>query len=128
MTAHALHVLSIAALSALLAAAPRGQAPDTGAIAGHVKLTSRIRGRALPSTAYPARAVGAHAPTSVPEIRNVVYLKNAAFRGAPTPTRAELRQEHETFLPHVLAITPGSTVPTWTNQVGFSAVWAQRWW
>jgi plastocyanin len=105
------YVLSIASLLAFLAAAPRGQAPDTGAIAGHVKLTPRIKGRALPSTAYPARAVGAHDPTSVPEIRNVVvYLKNAAFRGAPPPTRAELRQEHETFLPHVLAITRGSTV------------------
>jgi plastocyanin len=92
-------------------AAPRGQAPDVGSIAGHVTLTSRIKGRALPSTAYPTRAVGAHDPSSVPEITNVVvYLKNVAFRGALTPTRAELRQEHETFLPHVLAITRGSTV------------------
>src|SRR3981189_461899 len=104
-------VLSIASLLAVLVAALGGQVPDTGSIAGHVKLTPRIKGRALPSTAYPTRAVGAHDPTSVPEIKNVVLsVKNAAFRGALPPTRAELRQEHETFLPHVLAITRGSTV------------------
>ena len=104
-------VLSIASLLAVFIASPRGQAPDTGAIAGHVKLTSRIKGRALPSTAYPARAVGAHDPTSVPEIRNVVvYLKDAAVRGPLPATNGVLRQEHETFVPHVLPITRGSTV------------------
>lgn len=103
-------VLVIAALLTLVAT-PRGQGPDTGTITGRVTLTPRIKGRALPSTAYPTRAVGAHDPTSVPEIRNVVvYLKDAAFRGPLPVTRAELRQEHETFLPHVLAITRGSTV------------------
>ncbi len=105
-------VLSIASLLAGLSSPrPRGQAPDTGSIAGHVKLTPRIKGAALPSTAYPTRAVGAHDPTPLPEIRNVVvYLKDVAFRGALPPTTAELRQEHETFVPHVLAITRGSTV------------------
>jgi plastocyanin len=98
-------------LYAGLAITPPGQGQDTGVIAGHVKLTPRIKGRALASTAYPTRAVGEHDPTAVPEIRNVVvYLKDAALRGALPVTRAELRQEHETFLPHVLAITRGSTV------------------
>jgi hypothetical protein len=101
----------IAALLAAYAASPHGQGTDTGAITGHVKLTPRIKGRSLPSTAYPTRTVGAHDPTSVPEIRNVVvYLKDATFRGTLPVTRGELRQEHETFLPHVLAITRGSTV------------------
>jgi plastocyanin len=104
-------VLTIASLVLVAFAAPQGQGPETGLITGHVKLTSRIKGRALPSTAYPTRAVGAHDPTAVPEIRNVVvYLKDVAFRGALPVTRTELRQEHETFLPHVLAITRGSTV------------------
>jgi plastocyanin len=105
------YVLSLVALLAISVAAPRGQTPVTGTIAGHVKLTPRIKGRALPSTAYPTRVVSAHDPTSLPEIKNVVvYVKNAAFRGALPPIRAELRQEHETFQPHVLAITRGSTV------------------
>jgi plastocyanin len=104
--------LSLASLlAALVVAAPGGQAPDTGSIFGRVTLTTRIKGRALPSTAYPTRAVGVHDPTAVSEIRNVVvYLKDVAFRGALPPTNAKLRQEHETFLPHVLAITRGSTV------------------
>src|SRR3954466_5031554 len=98
-------------VAALLVAAPRGQAPDTGTTNGHVTLTPKIKGRPLPSTAYPTRAVGAHDPTAAPEIRNVVvYLKDVAFRGTLPPVKAELRQEHETFVPHVLAITRGSSV------------------
>jgi plastocyanin len=104
-------VLSIASLLAVFAAAPGGQVPNTGSIAGHVRLTPRIKGRALASTAYPTRAVGAYDPPALPEIQNVVvYLKDVAFRG-PLPTaKAELRQEHETFIPHVLAITKGSAI------------------
>ena len=94
-----------------LFATPGGQAPEAGGITGHVTLTAKIKGRALPSTAYPTRSVGAHDPTAAPEIRNViVYLKDVAFRGTLPAAKAELRQEHETFLPHVLAITRGSTV------------------
>jgi plastocyanin len=105
-------VLFVAPLITLLVMAPAGgQTADSGGIAGRVKLTPRIKGRPLPSTAYPTRAVAAHDPTAVPEIKNVVvYLKNVAFRGPLPQTRAELRQEHETFLPHVIAITRGSTV------------------
>ncbi len=98
-------------LALLVGAAMGGQTPETGSITGHVTLTTKIKGRALPSTAYPSRAVGTHDPSSLPEIKNVVvYLKNIAFRGALPPVKAELRQEHETFVPHVIAITRGSTV------------------
>jgi plastocyanin len=104
-------VLSIASLIAVFAAAPSGQVPDAGSIAGHVRLTPKIKGRALPSTAYPTRAVGAHDPSTLPEIKNVVvYLKDVAFRGALPASTVALRQEHETFVPHVLAITKGSAV------------------
>jgi plastocyanin len=98
-------------IAALLVAAPVAQAPDTGTIVGHVRLTPKIKGRPLPSTAYPTRAVGAHDPTALPEIKNVVvYLKDVVFRGALPTVTGELRQEHETFVPHVLAITRGSSV------------------
>jgi plastocyanin len=104
-------VPSIASLLAVFVAALGGQVPDTGSIAGHVKLTPRIKGRALPSTAYPTRAVGAHDPSALPEIKNVVvYLKGVAFRGALPAATVELRQEHETFVPHVVAVTKGSAV------------------
>jgi plastocyanin len=105
-------VLPVALLLATsIVATPGGQAPETGSVTGHVKLTTRIKGKALPSTAYPTRTVGALDTHAVPEIRNVVvYVKDVAFRGPPAPVKAELRQEHETFVPHVLVITRGSTV------------------
>lgn len=98
-------------LAVLIVATAGGQTPNTGSIVGHITLTTQVKGRALPSTAYPTRAVGAHDPIALPEVKNVVvYLKDVTFHGTLPPTRAELRQEHETFLPHVLAITRGSTV------------------
>lgn len=105
-------LLSLAVLAWLLpAAVPRGQAQETGTIAGHVKLTTRARSARLPSNAYPTRGVPRHDPPATPEIRNVVvYLKDAAFRGALPTTTGEMRQENETFIPHILAITTGSTV------------------
>ncbi len=39
-----------------------------------------------------------------------MYLKDVTFHGALAPKNAELRQVHETFVPHVVAITRGSTV------------------
>jgi plastocyanin len=105
-------VLPFAALlTSLIVAAPGGQSAETGSVAGHVKLTTRIKGSALPSTAYPTRAVGTSASHAIPEIRNVVvYLKDVAFRGSVSPAKAVLRQEHETFVPHVLPITRGAIV------------------
>jgi plastocyanin len=100
-----------ALLVSLVAAAAGGQSAETGRVSGHVRLTARIKGSALPSTAYPTRAVGTSDTHALPEIRNVVvYLKDAAFRGSVPPVKAVLRQEHETFVPHVLPITRGSTV------------------
>jgi hypothetical protein len=109
---HAVPLIAIVATT--LAAGPAvssSQPPETGSIVGRVKLTTRVRGAALPSTAYPGRTVGMHELPPIPEIRNVVvYLKDVTF-GGPLPIRkAELRQRHETFLPHVVAITRGSSV------------------
>ncbi len=103
---------ALVALAAALApaAAPRAQAPDAGSIAGHVKLTTHVRAP-LPANAYPSRSIGKHEAPAIPEIRNVVvYLKDATFRGTLPVTRVELHQQNETFVPHVLAITRGSTV------------------
>jgi hypothetical protein len=100
-----------ALLFTLFAAVPGGQTPDAGTITGHVTLTTKMRGTALPSTAYPGRAVGERDAPPQPEIKNVVvYLKDVAFRGALPLKRAELRQFHETFIPHVVAVTRGSSV------------------
>ncbi len=87
--------------------------PATGSITGHVRLATRIRSP-LPANVYPSRSIGRHeavAASAAPEIRNVVvYLKDATFRGSLPATTTELYQRNEAFVPHVLAITRGSTV------------------
>jgi plastocyanin len=65
----------------------------------------------LPANAYPSRSIGKHEAPPIPEIRNVVvYLKDVPFKGTLQASHVELRQENETFVPHVLAIAKGSTV------------------
>ena len=109
-----LHAVAFMCLAAATAG-PRAQttdgtAPGVGTISGRVKLTARVRSP-LPSNVYPSRTIGKHTAPTIPEIRNVVvYLKDPGFRGALRTTKSELRQEDETFIPHVLAITRGSTV------------------
>ena len=104
-------LLYVSALGLSVAALGAGQVPESGRVIGRVRLTSRVPGKPLPSTAYPRRTVGDHDAPSLPEIRNVVvYIKDAMSRGALPAMRAELRQEHETFIPHTVAITRGSSV------------------
>jgi plastocyanin len=105
----------VAALAILRPALPdapvRAQTGSTGTIAGRVTITSRIRGSALPAATYPSRSVTLPAPSHVPELRSVVvYLKDVANHGTPPPMRRQIRQEHESFVPRVVAITRGSTV------------------
>jgi plastocyanin len=104
---------SIAAslVALLLVSALGAQTPDSGGITGRVKLKPRVGGAALPSTAYPTRAVGPASTHPIPEIKNVVvYVKDVAFRGTLPARTLEMEQEHETFIPHVLALTRGSSV------------------
>jgi plastocyanin len=109
---HAIALTWMAITSAMPNAqtAQSAQAVTAGAITGRVKLTARVR-TPLAANAYPARTVEKHKAPAIPEIRNVVvYLSNPGFRGALRTTKSELTQENETFVPHVLAITRGSTV------------------
>jgi plastocyanin len=102
--------LTVAASFALVAALA-GQSPDSGTITGRVKLTSRVRGTPLPSNVYQPRSVANHDTIVVPEIKNVViYLKDVKFKGVLQVSHQEIRQEHEAFVPRVVAITRGSTV------------------
>jgi hypothetical protein len=104
-----------------------GQAPQSGSISGHIRLTTRLRAP-LPANAYPSRSIGKHEASPAPEIRNVViYLKEPPFRGPLPVSRVELHQQNETFVPHVLAVTRGSTVdfpnddPFFHNVFSFSS-------
>jgi plastocyanin len=102
--------LTVAASFALVAALA-GQSPDSGTITGRVKLTSRVRGTPLPSNVYQPRSVANHDSVAIPEITNVViYLKGVKFKGPLEVSRQEIRQEHEAFVPRVVAVTRGSTI------------------
>jgi plastocyanin len=92
---------------------PRGpsQPADTGVIAGTVTLTTRVRGARLPAAVYSSRSVPRHDPPRVSALRNVVvYLKGAPQSGPLPILSSEMKQENETFIPHILPITLGSTV------------------
>src|SRR5204862_6923659 len=100
-----------AVASFALVAALAGQTPDSGTTTGQVKLTSRVRGTPLPSNVYQPRAVSNHDAVAIPEIKHVVvYLKGVKFKGALPVSYQKIRQEHEAFVPRVVAVTRGSTV------------------
>lgn len=102
---------AIAAALVLLRPMAAGQTVQSGSITGRVAITARVRGVGLPTNAYSPRAVSLHESQPIPEMRSVVvYLKDAAFRAALPVMRAQIRQEHESFSPRVVAITRGSWV------------------
>ena len=82
-----------------------------GIVTGRVTLGARMRGVPIATNAYSPRAVTQQAAPVTPELRSVVvYLKDATFAGPLPVTRAQIRQERESFSPRVVAITRGSTV------------------
>jgi plastocyanin len=105
-------LLPTAVLTAVLAAAamPAPHAARTGTIRGRVEL------RHPPSASERRPTIsdlGTPAPRDVPvRSRSAVYLEMAP-RGAfeqSEPGRAVMDQRNETFVPHLLAITTGTTV------------------
>ncbi|MFN2447308.1 MAG: carboxypeptidase regulatory-like domain-containing protein [Vicinamibacterales bacterium] len=82
----------------------------SGAIRGRVDVRRVARAtERRPEVAEP----GAGGPRDLPEMRRGVVFLEAAPRGAfeeREPGRAVLDQRNETFVPHVLAITMGTTV------------------
>jgi plastocyanin len=110
---HAHRAAAASATAALMLAHP-AHAPGaaSGSVSGRITLTARIRGAALPTNAYLPRAVSVPAPSAdKSELRNVVvYLKGVAYAGNPPVMRRQIRQERETFVPRVVAITRGSIV------------------
>lgn len=88
-----------------------GQTAQAGSISGRVTLATRMRGVPITTSAYATRSVNNQRPTALPEMRSVVvYLKDVKYTETLPATTAEIRQEHESFSPRVVAITRGSTV------------------
>ena len=94
----------------LVLSAPALSQPSAGIIRGRVEVRR-------PSVQVERRPnvndLGAHATHQLPDLRrSVVYLESAPSLAFPDaePQRATMDQRNETFVPHVLAITVGTTV------------------
>lgn len=82
---------------------------ETGSIGGQVQVVTKSSRRLASPGAYPSRIVGIAGDPEGSELSNVVvYVKTTAAGAAPT--RATIRQTNEAFVPHLVAITTGSTV------------------
>jgi plastocyanin len=111
MMRRVLGVLLVAAATmavALLAgSSPAAQQP--AAVRGRVEIGIPVAMR-RPTSAYPTRSVTAPALAPASELRHVVvYLQDAPSRPV-TPTKVEIHQRGETFIPRVVAVPIGSEV------------------
>lgn len=89
------------------AAVQRGA--TTGSVSGVVQLTAPAR-RLNTTGAYPSRRVALAPQRAASELQNVVVFVRRPQPEPPSPARVEIRQLNEEFVPHVVAVTTGSTV------------------
>lgn len=106
-----LAVVTLAVALVLCAGLPGGDlvaSQSTGRVMGTVKLTHANSG---PSTAsaYDSRSVGPR-PKPQPELRNVVIFFADLPASKVAPRNASISQKDEQFVPHVVAVTVGSSV------------------
>ncbi len=100
---------ALAAIALVTPVGTRSAAQQTAVVRGSVAIDIPIPTR-RPAAAYPARAVTAANLAPASEVRHVVVFLKDAPKGSVTPTRAEIRQRNETFLPRVVAVPVGSDV------------------
>jgi plastocyanin len=100
----------LVAAAALLVAGVAPGALEGGPVGGRVVIGIPVSTKRPTSSAYPGRSVATASLAPISELRNVVvYLKDAPVRQLP-PTRVEIRQRDESFVPRVVAVPVGSTV------------------
>lgn len=109
---HVTIVLAVGVMSVALLFSDRWPVAAQGAagrVSGTVRLTMAAR---APSgaTVYPGRSVAPRAKAQ-PEIRNVVvFFADAPAKAGTRTMRASIVQRDEQFIPHVVAVTTGSSV------------------
>jgi plastocyanin len=59
---------------------------------------------------YPGRIVGIQPERETSELDNVIVFVNSSVRVDSAPQQVSIRQANEEFIPHVVAVTAGSTV------------------
>lgn len=91
------------------AAAPAERQPQSGRLTGQVKLTQATSARSAVS-AYETRSVSPRAKP-LPESRNVVvYFEGITATADVATMKASIAQKDEQFVPHLVAVTTGSSV------------------
>jgi len=106
--------LGVALGAAVLCSIPepivRAQVARTGTITGRVHVVSHPARRLATAGVYPGRVVGIQAPRDSSELDNVIVFLNTQARVEAPPQRIAIRQTNEEFVPHVVAVTAGSSV------------------
>ena len=82
----------------------------TGSLTGRVHVVSHPARRLATAGAYPGRIVGIQGDRDTSELDNVVVFVSSPMRVDSAPRRVTIRQTNEEFVPHVVAVTTGSTV------------------
>lgn len=101
----------------------RATAAAVGRLEGHVHLVTSSTRRLASAGAYPSRVVGLAVDRRVSELANVVVFVKAK----PTPSapmHAAITQQDEEFLPHMVAVTAGSTVDFPNEDIVFHNVFS----
>jgi plastocyanin len=111
--------LRVSALGAALCAAVvcstpqsvvRAQAEGTGVITGRVHVVTHPARRLATAGVYPGRIVGIQTERDASELDNVIVFVDTEMRVDAAPKKVTIRQTNEEFVPHVVAVTAGSTV------------------
>ena len=82
----------------------------TGVLTGRVHVVAHPARRLATAGAYPGRVVGIQTDRDTSELDNVIVFVNSATRVESAPRRVTIRQVNEEFVPHVVAVSAGSTV------------------
>ena len=105
--------VALALVMAIVCSAPGsliGAQAGTGAIGGRVHVVSHPARRLATAGAYPGRTIGIQVERDASELENVIVFLNTPAGTDSPPTRVSIRQSGEEFIPHVVAVSVGSTV------------------
>jgi plastocyanin len=102
--------LALAVLCTFERSTISARATATGSLTGRVHVIAHPARRLATAGAYPGRIVGIQGDRDTSELDNVVVFVSSPVRADSAPRRVAIRQTNEEFLPHVVAVTTGSTV------------------
>ena len=83
---------------------------STGSLTGRVHVVSHPARRLATAGVYPGRIVGIQGDRDTSELDNVIVFVNSSMRVDSAARHVAVRQTNEEFVPHVVAVTVGSTV------------------